>query len=62
LKAAAYQRQVRMDYALVILQKGVSVKDVAYAVGYDTVSGFIEAYVKSFGITPLKAQQQSYKQ
>jgi len=62
LTAAAYQRQVRMDYALVILQKGVSVKDVAYAVGYDTVSGFIEAYVKSFGITPLKAQQQSYKQ
>ena len=50
-----------MEKAKSILQNGVSVKDVAYAVGYDTVSGFIEAYVKTFGITPLKAQQQSCK-
>jgi AraC-like DNA-binding protein len=42
----------RMITALEQLAHGVSVSDVAYAVGYETPSSFIAAFRASFGTTP----------
>ena len=49
-----YRRQVRLMIALERLAQGDSVTRVAYDVGYDSPSAFIEVFRKVMGSTPGK--------
>ena len=47
-----YIIKIRMDQAKILLDRGYSVCDTAYAVGYKDQSNFSKAYKKHFGISP----------
>ena len=49
---AQWRQQSRLFAALERLSEGESVTDVAIAVGYSSVSAFIEVFRQSFGVTP----------
>lgn len=57
LSPAQYVRQVRLQRAAELLQKGdyLTVKETAAAVGYQNSSYFIEQYAATFGHTPMSA-------
>jgi AraC-like DNA-binding protein len=48
----SWRRQVRLTKAVELLIAGHSVKQVAFAVGYNQPSGFVEAFRRTFGVTP----------
>ncbi len=47
-----WRRQVRLQEALYRLAQGRSVSSVAYDLGYESSSGFIEMFRKTLGRTP----------
>lgn len=47
-----WRRQARLLVALELLAAGQPVTSVAYDVGYDGLSAFIEAFRQAFGVTP----------
>ena len=47
-----WRQQARLFAALEMLAQGKSVTEVALAVGYDSVSAFIEMFRKMLGTTP----------
>jgi transcriptional regulator GlxA family with amidase domain len=47
-----WRQQARLFAALEMLAQGKSVTEVAIAVGYDSVSAFIEMFRKMLGTTP----------
>jgi len=47
-----WRQQARLFVALELLAQGESVTDAAIAVGYDSVSAFIEMFRKMLGTTP----------
>lgn len=47
-----WMQQAKMEYAYGRLKEGDSVTDVAFACGYNSVSSFILAFRKQFGVTP----------
>jgi AraC-like DNA-binding protein/quercetin dioxygenase-like cupin family protein len=48
----SWRRQVRLIKAMELLISGFSVKQVAFAVGYSQPSPFVEAFRRTFGMTP----------
>jgi AraC-like DNA-binding protein/mannose-6-phosphate isomerase-like protein (cupin superfamily) len=48
----SWRRQVRLIKAVMLLVAGNSVKQVAFAVGYNQQSAFVEAFRRTFGVTP----------
>lgn len=48
----AFHRRIRLNYARRLLESGVDYLGAAYDCGYESVSGFREAFVKQFGHTP----------
>jgi AraC-like DNA-binding protein len=48
----SWRRQVRLTKAVELLVGGHSVKEVAFCVGYRQSSAFVEAFRRSFGLTP----------
>jgi AraC-like DNA-binding protein len=48
----SWRRQVRLTKAIELLVAGTSVKQVAFAVGYNQPSAFVEAFRRTFGRTP----------
>jgi AraC-like DNA-binding protein len=48
----SWRRQVRLTKAVELLIAGNSVKQVAFAVGYYQPSAFVEAFRRTFGLTP----------
>jgi AraC-like DNA-binding protein len=49
----------RMEKAKLLLETtGKPIKDVAYEAGYETVAGFITAFRKRFGKTPLDWREE----
>ncbi len=51
----SYREQIvrlRMQEAVGLLNQGLSVKDVAYTVGYESVRAFQSAFVKQYGTSP----------
>lgn len=48
----SWRRQVRLIKAVEYLVAGDSVKQVAFAVGYSQPSAFVEAFRRTFGVTP----------
>lgn len=54
LAFADWRRRARLLRALELLAEGLSVTAVAFDVGYETVSAFIEAFRGAFGVTPSR--------
>ncbi|MDO4451184.1 MAG: helix-turn-helix domain-containing protein [Moraxella sp.] len=53
LSPIAYQKMVRLNHAKsLILNKGLTISQVAYEVGYESVSQFSREYKRQFGISP----------
>ena len=48
----AWRRQVRLTKAVELLVAGRSVKEISFLVGYRQTSAFVEAFRRSFGMTP----------
>lgn len=48
----SWRRQVRLTLAVQLLVAGRSVKEVSFAIGYRQSSAFVEAFRRSFGMTP----------
>lgn len=55
----AYQRSRRLGLALDELRQGQSLDDVGYRHGFESTSGFREAFEKAFGCPPGQAQAVS---
>ena len=55
----AYQRFVRLNHAFGRLQKGHKISDTAYESGYESLSGFGEAFKKSLGFSPSRSNLQN---
>ncbi len=53
----AHQRNVRMAKALSLLSAGDDVTTVAQQVGFDSASGFHDAFVRTFDTTPSRADE-----
>jgi AraC family transcriptional regulator of adaptative response/methylated-DNA-[protein]-cysteine methyltransferase len=47
-----YFRQLKMDAARNRIMKGEDYRDVAFGLGYESISGFRTSFKKSFGVTP----------
>lgn len=52
IDAQSWRHQVRLTRALELLLGGYSVKQAAFAVGYNQPSAFVAAFRRTFGITP----------
>ena len=52
LTPLAFHRRIRLNYARQLLEQGSDYLNAAYACGYQSVSGFREAFVRQFGETP----------
>jgi len=48
----SWRRQVRLMKAIELLVTGSSVKETAFAIGYNQPSAFVEAFRRAFGATP----------
>jgi AraC-like DNA-binding protein/quercetin dioxygenase-like cupin family protein len=48
----SWRRQVRLTKAVEMLVAGCSVKEVSFNIGYRQSSAFVEAFRRSFGMTP----------
>jgi AraC family transcriptional regulator of adaptative response/methylated-DNA-[protein]-cysteine methyltransferase len=55
----AYQRMVRLNHAFGKLQKGQKITETAYESGYESLSGFGEAFKKSLGFSPSRSSDQN---
>lgn len=53
----AYQRSRRMGLALRHIRAGSSDLDTALDLGYDSLSGFRDAFQKTFGVTPVNSKE-----
>ncbi|NND31445.1 MAG: methylated-DNA--[protein]-cysteine S-methyltransferase [Saprospiraceae bacterium] len=54
----AYQRSVRLNHAFSRLQEGDKVIDTAYNVGYESLSGFGDAFKKNLGFSPTESSSR----
>ena len=52
LSLAAWRRQSRMLASISLLSEGVSISEVAHAVGYDSAAAFSTAFKQCFGVPP----------
>ncbi len=50
--ALAFHRRLRLNHAMTLINKGSSYLDAAYETGWESSSGFREAFKKQFGQTP----------
>lgn len=53
-----YLTVVRLEKARLLLQKGIAVSAVCYAVGFDSVSSFTGLFKRIVGLTPSAYRQQ----
>ena len=54
LTFGTWQRHARLLRALELLGAGLSVGDVAFSLGYESISAFIAMFRRSFGTTPAR--------
>ncbi|MBL7979211.1 MAG: helix-turn-helix domain-containing protein [Bacteroidetes Order II. Incertae sedis bacterium] len=52
--------RMRMEEALRLLEKGVSVTEVAFAVGYHSLAGFSKAFKAKYGISPSEFRKNTF--
>ena len=61
LSLAAWRRQSRLLTSLSLLAEGKSIKEVARAVGYDSVGAFSTAFKQCFGVSPSGYAQSGHQ-
>lgn len=54
ISPAAYIKKKRLANAAIMLSEGASVTEACFVCGFSDYSGFISAFKKSYGVTPLK--------
>ncbi|HVU55583.1 MAG TPA: AraC family transcriptional regulator [Puia sp.] len=52
----AYLKEVRLVRAKALLRNGMSIKDVCYGVGFESVPSFTRLYKEMIGVSPGKEQ------
>jgi len=50
----AFHRRIRLDYAKSLMEKGADYLTAAYECGFDSASGFRDAFNKQYGYSPGK--------
>lgn len=55
----AFNRRQRLNHARGLIEKGSNYLGAAFECGYESASGFREAYIKQFGKTPGQSQRGS---
>src|SRR5258706_4275848 len=55
-----YLMNVRIDHAKQLLRENISVTDVCFSVGFDSVSSFSGLFKKATGFTPSKFQKKQH--
>lgn len=55
----AFNRRQRLNHARSLIEKGSNYLSVAFECGYESASGFREAYIKQFGKTPGQTKEVS---
>lgn len=55
----AYQRMFRINSAFKNIQNGDTVTSTAYDSGYNSLSGFTDAFKSIFGVSPIKSKKQN---
>lgn len=48
----AYHRKLRLEYAKTLIEKGTDYLTAAYECGFESASGFRDAFVRQFGFAP----------
>ena len=56
-----YLIDVRIEKAKQLLQKGISISEVGYSIGFDSISSFTGLFKKMTGLTPSAWQFQQQK-
>jgi len=59
LTPLAFHRRLRLNLALSLIQSGCDYLTAAYECGYESASGFREAFVRQFGLPPGRFYAQS---
>lgn len=57
LAAGEWRRRVRLFHALRLLEGDAAVTEVAFAVGYGSVSAFSQAFARQFGHSPSRSKR-----
>jgi AraC family transcriptional regulator, regulatory protein of adaptative response / methylated-DNA-[protein]-cysteine methyltransferase len=55
----AYQRMFRINSAFKNIQNGETVTSTAFESGYESLSGFNDAFKSIFGVSPVKSKEQN---
>jgi len=50
----AFHRKLRLEYARTLIEKGNNYLTTAYECGFESASGFRDAFIKQYGYTPGK--------
>lgn len=53
----AFHRKLRLEYARTIMESGVDYLSAAYECGFESASGFRDAFIKQYGYTPGKSNE-----
>lgn len=56
-----YLTSVRVDHARLLFQKGLSVTDVCFSVGFESLSSFTGLFKKLTGVTPSAYRQEQIR-
>ncbi len=56
----AYARALRLGQALTLIREGAELDDVVFESGYDSHSGFRDAFVRTFGNPPGRSRHQDW--
>ena len=48
----SYHRKLRLEYAQKLIKEGVDLLDIPYFIGYESMSGFRDAFFKEYGCNP----------
>ena len=56
-----YRTSVRVEKAKLLLTKDISVSEVCYSVGFDSISSFTGLFKRTVGLTPSAYQKQQLK-
>jgi transcriptional regulator GlxA family with amidase domain len=57
----AYLKEVRLTRAKALLRSGMSVKDVTFAVGFDSIPSFTRLYKEMMGVSPGRWRIEQFR-
>ncbi|MFX0090222.1 MAG: Ada metal-binding domain-containing protein [Candidatus Hodarchaeota archaeon] len=54
----AYHRKLRLEHAKKLIDQGANYLSAAFESGFKSISGFREAFIKEYGITPAEGRSE----